>query len=346
MKTIVVNNPAARSSGALTILLEFLDKISTLKCERKFLVIVSLPELKKYETDKIKIRVVFPQGFKKRILWDNYGINLLLKKEKINPKLFISLQNTPVNIDKKIPQIIYYHQPLSIVDLKWNILKKNQRLYWMYKNIYPFFIKLYLKRVEKIIVQTEWVKNEFSKKFNYPTDNIVLMKPRIKKSNMASIKTISKSKFRIFYPATPLIYKNHRVIIEALGLIKKVNPDLIKKIECIFTFTEEENLELSKLVEKLNLKDTICFIGKVSYEKILEYYKSSDLLVFPSYLETFGLPLIEAQQFNLKILVSDLNYSREVLNGYKNCNFVEYGEKIEWKERILLEVEKFKKGEL
>ncbi|MGL4672193.1 hypothetical protein, partial [Cetobacterium sp.] len=208
MKTIVINNPAARSGGALTILKEFLDKISTLKCDRKFIVIVSLNELKKYETDKVKIIVLPTQGFKERIFWDNFGIKKFFKKEKIVPEIFISIQNTGVNIDKRIPQVIYYHQPLSIVDLKWNVFEKNERLYWMYKNIYPIFIKQHLNKVKKIIVQTEWVKDGFSEKFNYPKENIFLVKPEIKKIDVDSIKTLPKDKFRIFYPATPLIYKN------------------------------------------------------------------------------------------------------------------------------------------
>ncbi len=331
MKTIVVNNPAARSGGALTILKEFLEKITAIKCNRNFIVIVSLEELKKYETDKIKIHVVKAQGFKNRIIWDNFNLKSYLKIKSIKPDLFISMQNTGVNLSKIIPQIIYYHQSLSLVDLKWDIFKKNQRIYWMYKNIYPIFIKQHLNKVKKVIVQTEWVKDGFNKKFDYSKDNIILMKPEIKKIDINSVKNITKNKYRIFYPATPLIYKNHKIVIEALGLLKKENMDLIKNIECIFTFSKGENIELDKLIQKYELEDVIKLIGKISYEKVLEYYKSSDLLVFPSYLETFGLPLIEAQQFNLDILTVDLEYAKEVSTKYQRCEHIFYDNVELWK---------------
>ncbi|MGL4308360.1 MAG: glycosyltransferase, partial [Cetobacterium sp.] len=298
MKIIVVNNPAAKNGGALTILKEFLEKIFSLKCNRKFYIIVSLEELKKYETDKVKIIVIEKQGFKDRILWDNLRIKKFLKNKNIIPNLFISLQNTGVNIDKKVPQIVYYHQPLSIVNIKWSILKKEERIYWMYKNIYPFFIRQYLKRVNKIIIQTEWVKKAFTEKFNYSEKNMVLMKPFINRIDIVDIKLIDKQKYRIFYPASPFIYKNHKIIIKALGNLFQERNELSEKIECIFTFSQGENKELDELIKKYNLENIIKLIGKVSYEKVLEWYKSSDLLVFPSYLETFGLPLIEAQQFN------------------------------------------------
>lgn len=340
MKTIVVNNPAARSGGALTILKEFLEKISTLKCDRKFYVIVSLEELKKYENKNIRIIVIETQSFFKRIIWDNFGLKKYLKERKINPDIFISIQNTGVNLDKKIPQILYYHQSLSIIPLQWNPLKKNERLFWLYKNIYPFFIRLHLNKIKKVIVQTEWVRDNFSKKFNYSKEKIVLIKPEIKKIDINSVKLIPKNRFRIFYPAAPLIYKNHKIIIEALALLKKENQNLIENIECIFTFSNGENLEIDELIKKYKLEDRIKLIGKISYENVLEYYKSSDLLVFPSYLETFGLPLAEAQQFDLNILAVDLPYSREVVGEYKKVNFINKDNKKEWKEKIWKQIEK------
>lgn len=337
MKIIVINNPAARSGGALTILKEFLEKITILKCNRNFIVIVSLEELKKYETEKVKIYVVGFQNFKDRILWDNFKLKRYLKNQDIKPDIFISIQNTGVNLDKAILQIIYYHQPLSIVDLKWNFLEKNQRIYWMYKNIYPIFIKQHLNKVKKVIVQTEWVRDNFNKKFNYSKNNIVLIRPEIRKIDVDKVEIIPKNKFRIFYPATPLIYKNHRIIIEALGLLKKENPNLLRKVECIFTFDKDKNLELDKLIKIYELENVIKLIGEIKYEKVLEYYKGSDLLVFPSYLETLGLPLLEAQQFNLSILAVDLPYSREICQGYKNVEFTKLDKEI-WKNKIKLEI--------
>ncbi len=337
MKTIVINNPAAKSGGALTILNEFLKKTSKLTCNRKFFVVVSLEELKIYETSNLKVVVIESQDLKNRIIWDNFKLKSYLKERKITPDLFISVQNTGVNLEKTIPQIIYYHQSLSIVNLKWNFFKKNQRVYWIYKNIYPIFIKQHLDKVKKVIVQTEWVKENFSKKFNYSKKNIIVLKPEIKKINIDMIRSMPKSKFRIFYPATPLLYKNHKIVIEALAILKKENPNLLRKVECIFTFDKDKNLELDKLIKIYELENVIKLIGEIKYEKVLEYYKGSDLLVFPSYLETLGLPLLEAQQFNLSILAVDIPYSREVCQGYKNVEFIKLDKEI-WKNKIKLEI--------
>ncbi|MGL5100302.1 MAG: hypothetical protein ACRC6B_09810, partial [Fusobacteriaceae bacterium] len=202
MKAIIVNNPAARSGGALTILKEFLEKTLSLKCNNKFVVFVSMEELKSYETDKLKIIVIPPQGFKNRILWDNFGLKKYLKENNIQADIFISIQNTGVNLPNEIPQIVYYHQLLSLCKNNWNPFKKEERAFWMYENIYPFFISQYLDKIKRIIVQTDWVKESFNTKFNYPLENIAVEKPKISLPNVDKVNIIPRNKFRIFYPAT------------------------------------------------------------------------------------------------------------------------------------------------
>lgn len=340
MKIIVVNNPAARTGGALTILKEFLEKISSLNCNNKFYVFVSLEELKKYERKNIKVIVLSQQGFKNRILWDNFGFKNYLKKNNIYPHICLSLQNTGVNISQKVLQIIYYHQPLSIIDFKWNILKKEERVYWMYKNIYPFFVQQYLKRVSKIIVQTKWVKENFSKKFKYEQKNIFLIRPIMKEINISKIKDIPKNKFKIFYPATPLVYKNHEIIIRALFEMKKKNESILTNIECIFTFSKGDSKEIDNMIKKYGLEDKVKLIGKISYEKVLEYYKNCDLMVFPSYLETFGLPLLEASLFNLDIITVNENYAKEVLDKYEKVTYINFDCFSSWAKAITEEYRK------
>lgn len=328
-KIIVVNNPAAREGGALTILKNFLEKISSLNCNRKFYIFVSLKELKQYEKENIKIIILNKQNFKERIIWDNYKFKNFLKKENIKSDICISLQNTGLNLEKNIPQILYYHQPLSLVNLKWNFFNREERIYWQYEKIYPFFIKLHLKKVKKIIVQTNWVKESFSKKFNYKKGDIYIDLPKLNKIDVEKIGIIPREKYRIFYPAASYAYKNHEVIVEALKGLKEHE----NKIECIFTIDKGENLKVDHLIKNNKLENIVKLIGKIPHRKVLEYYKNSDLLVFPSKLETLGLPLLEAQQFNLEILAIDYEYAREATKNYKKIKYILNDSKI-WKKYL------------
>lgn len=61
-------------------------------------------------------------------------------------------------------------------------------------------------------------------------------------------------------------------------------------------------------------------IGRIPYTEVLSRYNRS-VLVFPSYIESFGYPLAEARAMGTVILASDCPFSREVLEGYENAYF-------------------------
>ena len=62
------------------------------------------------------------------------------------------------------------------------------------------------------------------------------------------------------------------------------------------------------------------FIGSVGIEIVFEYYSKS-VLIFPSYIETFGLPMLEAKMHESPILASDCAFSNEILAGYDKAIF-------------------------
>jgi glycosyltransferase involved in cell wall biosynthesis len=66
------------------------------------------------------------------------------------------------------------------------------------------------------------------------------------------------------------------------------------------------------LVKDLGLDSRVRFLGDVPYAEILRYYKGAEALVFPSLLESFGHPLLEAMLAETPIVASDLPASREV----------------------------------
>ena len=53
-------------------------------------------------------------------------------------------------------------------------------------------------------------------------------------------------------------------------------------------------------------------LGPIDHNIIGYYYKKSDAFIFPTLLETFGLPYLEAMYFETPILTSDLDFARYV----------------------------------
>ncbi|MCP5040738.1 MAG: glycosyltransferase family 4 protein [bacterium] len=61
-------------------------------------------------------------------------------------------------------------------------------------------------------------------------------------------------------------------------------------------------------------QDSIHILGEVPYGNIVKYYRDAALFVFPSYLETFGHPLLEAMANDIPLVAADIPVFREIAN--------------------------------
>lgn len=64
----------------------------------------------------------------------------------------------------------------------------------------------------------------------------------------------------------------------------------------------------------------INYCGFLDKENLFKCYKEK-ILIFPSYIETVGLPLLEARSVGGIIFVADCPYAHEVLGDYENAYF-------------------------
>ncbi|MEA3345889.1 MAG: glycosyltransferase family 1 protein [Chloroflexota bacterium] len=71
--------------------------------------------------------------------------------------------------------------------------------------------------------------------------------------------------------------------------------------------------EISALVEKLQLKEGVRFLGRVPLEDLVRLYNGAQALVHPSFYEGFGLPPLEAMLCGTPVICSDVSALPEVV---------------------------------
>lgn len=325
---VIINATALDSSGALTILKQFIEAIPDDNYE--YIIFTGIDVKLSLSQKNIKVIQKDVKSLRKRFQWDTFGINHWLNEKGIKPLATISLQNTNFRTNKSIPNFIYYHQSIPFFKRNWNPLKKEERTPWFYKKIYPFFVKIFINKNTEVFVQSNVIRNEFADYFYFPKEKIHIISPKIELPSFKEtvLPFIDKSRLNLFYPASPFIYKNHAIILESLSLLDR---DLQKKITLHLTCEMEELKHLTRDIETLC---RINYLGKISFNEVLGMYKEADALLFPSYIETLGLPLIEAASFGLPIIVADLPYSRELLRNYAGVSYATFNNAIFWKEEI------------
>ena len=105
-------------------------------------------------------------------------------------------------------------------------------------------------------------------------------------------------------------HKNHKTLIEAWCLLSKegIFPKLI------LTIGKTSNL-YELIVSSINeFKLDIDIKPNLQRNEILDLYKHSTALIYPSLFESYGLPLVEASQYKIPVLASELDYVRDILD--------------------------------
>lgn len=310
---ILIYNTAANNSGALSILHSFYEKASN-DCDNKYEFILSLPVFQETKNVKIKRFPWIKQSWLHRIYFDLFIANRIVRE--IKPDEVISLQGLIIPFCKG-KQTLYIQNSLFFSEYRIGIFT-NFNL-WVRQNVLGYLVKYSIKHANKIITQTRTVKNACVRECKIDDSLVVVEYPRI------DVKMIKKFNEQVdcntfFYPATPLEYKNHIGIVKACMELKRKG---LTDYTVIFTVEGTETKcakYLIKLVDKYKLP--IKFIGFLKRSEVFKWYSKS-ILLFPSFIESFPVPLTEAMLSNTPIISANMEYAREILNGYKKVNYFE-----------------------
>jgi glycosyltransferase involved in cell wall biosynthesis len=108
-------------------------------------------------------------------------------------------------------------------------------------------------------------------------------------------------------------YKNFVRLIEAWTLLARRRPDLPDLV----IVGDDQDPDYSRRMQQSRvaagpLAERIHLVGAVAYDEVPDWYAGARLFVFPSYLETFGHPLLEAMAAGVAVVAGDTPVSREV----------------------------------
>ena len=170
------------------------------------------------------------------------------------------------------------------------------------------FFKYLFFNTHHWFVQSNVVKKKLSKLSKLSTQIHVF--PFYKQINKnISIKKINNSSIKYIYVSSAENYKNH---LNLLIAFEKYNNRYPKS--SLTLTVSNKYLKIIKLIEQLKLrKINIINLGLKKNDEIIKKYLESDVMIFPSKKESFGLGLIEAAQLNMPVISSDLDYVYEVI---------------------------------
>ena len=163
-----------------------------------------------------------------------------------------------------------------------------------------------LNNVDVVVANSEFTKN-LAIKCGVDENTIIIINPGVDRIKEINKKSLDKVENLLKHKSPRLITisrfdkrKNHEKVIMALRNLKQIYPSII--YICIGYGDEEKNLK--KLVEELNLKEQVMFFKNISNELKNSLLAKSNIFVMPSIIykksvEGFGIAYIEAAQYGV-----------------------------------------------
>lgn len=247
----------------------------------------------------------------RRSFGDRLRAEICLRRIATHNDLVFCFGNLPplFNIQARVKLLLQNRNLLPKVGLSEFSLKLQVRIL-----IERIWLQRKLKNVHEVIVQSVAMQEGFLNAFPEFSSTSVSVKPflpspisRYEEGRAGGARTHT-----FLYVASGDAHKNHVRLIRAWERLARSGfyPVLL------LTLDERIDRHLISEIEraKVSYKTEIKNLGRIFGNDLAAAYKQSSALIFPSYSESFGIPLYEALSYQLPILASEMDFVRDVTN--------------------------------
>lgn len=242
-----------------------------------------------------------------KILWEQIFLPFQLKKEKVDIVLSAG------NIAPKLtfcPSIVIIYDLISFAYPENFSLAERLALKYLLYRTATF--------ADRIITISESSKKEIQKWLGVSEDKISVVYGGCDENFRKDEIDIERAKNKfgikngfIFCSASLRRYKNLDGLIRAYNILKKKYAITQKLV--LAGHKEKYYEEMQELVKLLGLQNDVIFTGFITEDELRSLYSSADTIVYPSFYEGFGLPLLEAMASGTPVVASDSTSIPEVV---------------------------------
>src|SRR5260370_2347157 len=118
----------------------------------------------------------------------------------------------------------------------------------------------------------------------------------------------------ILYVSSLYAYKNTETLIRAFARLIQLNSSALE-LAIVGRDFDSQLPKLQSLANQLGVTEKVRFLGFVPIEDMPAIYSRAKVFVFPSLVETFGKPLVEAMRCGVPVVASNTSCMPEVLGG-------------------------------
>ncbi len=173
-----------------------------------------------------------------------------------------------------------------------------------------------------VAAANQFVKDDIIRHYEIPPEkvHIILWGPPSAVYERPTDEEVAQvlSKYRLpgcfaVYPAQTWPHKNHKLLLEALQLLRD-RDNVVIPLVCTGAKTEHY-AQLAQLVEQWELHSQVRFLGWISERELMALYRAAEMMIVPTLFEGFGLPVFEAFAEGIPVACSAVTSLPEQTGG-------------------------------
>ncbi len=174
-----------------------------------------------------------------------------------------------------------------------------------------------IKKSDRIVAASELDKEYFIHLYNCPLEKITLINPGVdthifrpipKKEALNYIASATSEKIILFVGRIEPL-KGIDVLMHAIKILQTKKPSLSACLLIVGGGTKEskpeELVRLKKLEKTLGISPIVGFITQRHHHELPYYYNAAEVVVMPSYYESFGMTALEAMACEVPVIITN-----------------------------------------
>ena len=166
-----------------------------------------------------------------------------------------------------------------------------------------------IKRADRIIAISEFVRDEAVNKFNLPADKVRVVRLGVNKDvfRLMAPAELVPARVKFSLPDRFMLcvgsMEPRKNLLNLLKAYLSLPASVRKEFKLVFVgFKGWENREIMDLIEKV--KENVVYLGYITAAELGALYNLASFFVYPSFYEGFGLPPLEAMACGCPVVVS------------------------------------------
>lgn len=317
MYNIAINFINSNSGGGKSIRDSFLRKLREDTKGNRYTIFVSKGTMDcEVGNDVIKV-IEIPKLFCTSIaspIFYMFIFGILLKRHKA--EIVLNFGDLIINTRRNQVYVFDWAYAVDVHPIVWRKMSWSD---WINRRVKLYLMTTFFKYPRVVIAQTDYIRKRLIAK--YKLENVAVVGNSVTLvEQVYRQKAVQKSAkdYKVIYPALNYPHKNFELILSAAKILQREHENI-----CFLITINEEQKSSKKFlqeVRRMGLDDEIINLGTLDIEQVYSLYESCDVLIMPSLLESFSITYLEAMQFDLPILASDMWFAHSVC-GDAACYF-------------------------